>query len=463
MTEATETTADTGKEAESAEEAGKKYSFQIESLDSENMPERFLKAFAAILRHSNYVGALEMYSRMDMKCGRCAGMCQVYRASQDPKDDPCRRTGLLLNIYKRYFTPHGALRSEYDDMDILDSEIDELIESMYRCTMCRRCHLECPAGIDHALITHLGRYILSEMRVIPRTLRVAVRNQLEGKTKNILNMQPAALMDTIEFLEEELEETTGRKIKIPVGKRDVDYVFFPPVTDFMSEAETLMGHAAAMHAMGLGDRWTIGDRVYDVKNYGYYYSDWIFERLTRELVGETKRLNGRNILIGECGHATRAARLGVPAWGGSNPPNVVSSIELLYEGVKTGKIKLDPNAVAEKVTYHDPCNIGRNCGIVAQPRFILKRFVKNFVEMRPNGRYNFCCGAGPASIDEIHDYRMTTGGKMKAEQLRKTGAAIVVAPCANCKKQIGELIEHHKLPMERKGLHDLVLKAIVWD
>jgi Fe-S oxidoreductase len=46
------------------------------------------------------------------------------------------------------------------------------------------------------------------------------------------------------------------------------------------------------------------------------------------------------------------------------------------------------------------------------------------------------------------------------EQIRKTGAEIVVAPCANCKKQLRELMNYHKLPVQVVGLHDLILRAI---
>ncbi len=55
---------------------------------------------------------------------------------------------------------------------------------------------------------------------------------------------------------------------------------------------------------------------------------------------------------------------------------------------------------------------------------------------------------------------MVVGGKTKAEQVRSTGAALVVTPCANSKKQMGELLEDHHVPCARIGLHDLLLKAI---
>ena len=63
-------------------------------------------------------------------------------------------------------------------------------------------------------------------------------------------------------------------------------------------------------------------------------------------------------------------------------------------------------------------------------------------------------------MDETHEFRMETAGLVKAEQIRRTGASIVVAPCANCKKQLKELVEYHELPCRVVGLHDLILEAI---
>ena len=69
-------------------------------------------------------------------------------------------------------------------------------------------------------------------------------------------------------------------------------------------------------------------------------------------------------------------------------------------------------------------------------------------------------GGGLVSVDEIHEFRMSVAGRVKAEQIRQTGADICIAPCANCKKQLKELIEYYDIPCRVMGLHDLVLKAI---
>jgi Fe-S oxidoreductase len=117
----------------------------------------------------------------------------------------------------------------------------------------------------------------------------------------------------------------------------------------------------------------------------------------------------------------------------------------------------------ERVTYHDPCNIARARRITEEPRDILKTICNDFVEMTPNRTQNYCCGGGggTVSIDEIRPFRTGLMGKRKADQIRETGAELLVAPCANCKKQLAEVIEDHGLDNVRVvGLHDLLLKVI---
>ncbi|MEW6200877.1 MAG: (Fe-S)-binding protein [bacterium] len=446
-----------------------KYAFYIEHHKHEtiNRPRRFLEAFAAVLKFSNYKFLLDLYSRISTKCTRCACTCQIYQATGDLKDIPCYRSNLLLGIYKRHFTYAGWLRGKFiGNGFITDDLIDELAESVYHCTACRRCFLECPMGIDHGLLTHLARYILSEIGLIPKALVVATREQLEGATHNTSAIPVPALLDTLEFLEEELKENFGIEIKFPIDKEHVDYVFFPAVSDFLLEADTLMGNAAVIHAAGDANNWTIGTQNFDGINYGLFYSDFMLGRIIRAEVAETRRLNGKNILIGECGHASRSAKFFVPTYGYPNPPPVINIMEYTAKALAQGKIRLDPNVIQERVTYHDPCNIARSGWIIDQPRFILRSFIKNYVDMTPGGRYNYCCGGGggTVSIDEIRSYRTKITGKTKAEQIRATGADIVVAPCANCKKQLREVCEDNGLDnVSVVGLHDLILKAIRFD
>jgi len=440
----------------------RRYSYHVETdSESDNRAAKFLAAFAAILRHSNYHFIIELFAKASSRCGRCAVTCQVYQASKDPRDIPCYRTNILLDVYRQYFTTSGQIHNRLMGQDSLNNEkIDEIAECFYRCMACRRCTLECPMGIDHGLMTHLGRYILSEAGIAPKGLVVSVREQLEGTTANTSAIPLPALLDNLEFLQDELRDMKNASISFPVDQEDSEYIFFPAVSDYLMEADTLMGNAAVLHAAATS--WTIGSKYYDGINYGLFYDDWVLQRIIQKLVGEAQRLKARKVLIGECGHAARSARQFVPTFAGDRKLPVVSILELTLQAIREGKVKLNRDAIAERVTYHDPCNIARSGWIIDQPRQILKSFIRDFVEMNPHGRENYCCGGGGGlvSLDELHEFRMHVSGKTKAEQIQATGAQIVVSPCANCKKQLRELMNYYKLPVQVVGVHDLILRAI---
>ncbi len=437
-------------------------SYYLEDCDTRELPSRFLEAFAAILSHSNYAPVLDAAARMKARCSRCAITCPVYQVTGEKRDIPCERTELLLKVYRRYFTLSGNLKARMGGGFVLtDEHINKMAEDYYRCTACRRCKLDCPMGIDHGLITHLGRWILGELRLTPKALIVATREQLEGKTHNTSAIPVPAMKDTCEFLVEDCEDLHSLKIDFPVDVEGAEYVFFPAVSDYLLEPDTLMGNAAVM--MATGGSWTIGSGDFDGINYGLFYSDRLLDRIVSAEVAELKRLKAKKILIGECGHASRSAKAFIPTFcGGEDAPPVINIMEYTYDQWKAGKLKLKKGVIKERVTYHDPCNIARSGWITEQPREILKHICTDFVDMTPNRQDNYCCGGGggTVSIDEIREFRTLTGGKAKADQIRNTGAQICVAPCANCKKQVAEVIEDHKIECRVSGLHDLILLAI---
>jgi Fe-S oxidoreductase len=439
-----------------------KYSFYVEdkALDVRDRPRKLLEAFAAILEHSSYGIALDVFSRVTAKCKLCAASCQLYQETAEDRDIPCNRSELLLKIYRRYFTQSGALKARLSNAFVLTDEyIDEMAEAFYRCTACRRCKLSCPMAIDHGLLTHLGRWLLSEVGVVPKALVVAVREQLEG-VGNTSAIPAEALKDTCEFLEEEFRDIFNVDVKFPIDVEGAEYVFFPAVSDYLLEPDTLMGNAAVMHVTG--GSWTIGTQNFDGINYGLFYSDRLMERIVKNVVSEVDRLDGRKVLVGECGHATRCA-WAIPTFCGKGSPPVVNFLQYTHEQLMKGKIPLTGQLIEERVTYHDPCNLARAGKITEEPREILKTICGDFVEMTPNRTENYCCGGGGGlvSIDEIRDFRTRSMGKRKADQIRATGAQYVVAPCANCKKQLKEVCEDNDLEdVTIIGLHDLLLKVI---
>lgn len=443
-----------------------KIPFKIENAIEDNRPERFVKAMGDVLDTDIYKLPLSLYFDTCARCNTCANTCHVYRASGEIEDLPAYRSETIRRIHKRYFTRTGKLLGKLvGAKDLEEEDIDALAKSVYRCTMCRRCNVECPMGIDNALIARIGRVVLSYLNIVPSNFEISVDTQLEGESRNTSAIPRAAFIDTVEFLNEEIEEITGRKdMGFPMDKVGADILFVAPVSDFMMEADTLMGNAIALNAAGAS--WTVGTEYYDAINYGLFYSDEKLHDILKCLHEEAKRLKVKKIVVGECGHATKTVKIFSDVFFKEDGLESESILQFTARAIREGKIKLDlEKGMSESVTYHDPCNLGRMGGVMDEPRDILNASAKNFVEMTPTREENYCCGGGGGTVTisdaPVLDFRMNVAGKMKVDQIRETGAKFVAAPCANCKKQLRELIEHHGLDATVIGVHDLLVKALV--
>jgi len=140
----------------------------------------------------------------------------------------------------------------------------------------------------------------------------------------------------------------------------------------------------------------------------------------------------------------------------------MSVVQLIASYLAEGRIHLQPGAFDTPLTYHDPCNLGRNAGIFEEPRALIRAVATDFRELSPNRAYNWCCGGGGGLIaePEMKEVRMRAG-RPKVDQIRQTGAQWVVTACENCKTQLGDLNEHYQLGVEIKGVVDLVAGALI--
>ncbi|MBW2132450.1 MAG: (Fe-S)-binding protein [Deltaproteobacteria bacterium] len=95
------------------------------------------------------------------------------------------------------------------------------------------------------------------------------------------------------------------------------------------------------------------------------------------------------------------------------------------------------------------------------PRYILSHLTDTYVEMAPDPRYNWCCGGGGlvAMGEETLDFRMKSA-KVKADQVRNTGAQILATACENCHTQLSNLNDHYRLGVDVRFLSSLVADAL---
>jgi Fe-S oxidoreductase len=125
-------------------------------------------------------------------------------------------------------------------------------------------------------------------------------------------------------------------------------------------------------------------------------------------------------------------------------------IEFYAKGIREGKLKVNSkwNEAGIKFTVQDPCKLVRQSlkdWIADELRFVVKAVVReeNFVDMVPNKSNNYCCGGGGGFLQNPYVEERLKFGRLKLEQIDRTGAKYVITPCHNCHSQIMELARHY--------------------
>jgi Fe-S oxidoreductase len=409
--------------------------------------------------------ALRMYMEMCVKCGTCASVCPVYFGKPEKRYNPAERTDLIRRIYRKHNTLGGKLFGRLAGAEDFDeAELEDWQQIFYECTGCRRCAMFCPFGIDHSVVTRKGRAILDKLGMTPETMARVVRISLE--TGNTDGAGEAAFRASIDFLEEEMKDEHGIDIKIPIDAKGAEYFYVPPSGDVLVNPEATMGLAKVFHALGMADKWTMSSRCFDGANYGLFTgNDGDMKADNKMYVEEAKELGTKVMLMGECGHAYRIMKMMMEktSWWGELPFEIINCMEWTADHIRAGRLQFDKSKNQQPVTYHDPCNFGRSCGITEEPRVILEASCADFREMHPNRGENWCCGGGGglSAMDDILEFRMEISGKKKLEQIRETGAEYVSTACSNCKRHLTQLLEHHEEQIEVGGVHDMLSRAIL--
>lgn len=140
----------------------------------------------------------------------------------------------------------------------------------------------------------------------------------------------------------------------------------------------------------------------------------------------------------------------------------------MIQYIKQGRIRLDNTRFKVLATYHDPCNYGRNAqqlfgyGYYDEPRWIMDQCLTNWVELYPNRQDQYCCGGGGGALTTGYNQERLFYGRKKIEQIRSSGAEMVVVPCHSCHSQINNLKEAYQMEsLQVKYLWELVADCLV--
>ncbi len=440
--------------------------------------------------------SFRLFMDICVRCGACADKCHFYLGSSDPKNMPVARAELIRSVYRRYFTLTGRIFGSLfggslfggrlaGGRELTEEVVKEWFYYFYQCTMCRRCSVFCPYGIDTAEITLMGRELLN---LIGCNINWVIQPVADCfRTGNHLGIQPHGFKDSIDFAAGEAAEITGLDIRVPINRKGAEVLFVMPSADYFASPHyyTLLGYLMLFHEIGLD--YTVSAYASEGGNFGSFVSTELMKGLNAKIYDEARRLGVKWILGGECGHMWRVLHQYMDTMNGpadfleaprspitgtvfanARSTKMVHICEFTADLIHHGKIRLDPARNDHWIpTYHDSCNPARGMGLLDEPRLILNSVARNFHEMPESTirEQTFCCGSGAGlGTDENLDMRLR-GGFPRANAVKyvreKHGVNLLACICAIDKATLPTLMDYWVPGVEVAGVHELLGNALV--
>jgi len=425
--------------------------------------------------------SLQVYMDICVKCGSCTDKCHYFLGTKDGKNMPVGRAELFRKVYRKYFTTEGKILGKLAGAERFDLDLlGEWYSYFHQCSQCRRCSVFCPYGIDTAEISMAAREIMDHIGVGQKYVNdIIVKVHEVG---NNLGMNPKALAATLESTEEDLEEETGQKIRLPLDEVGAEVLMVTPSADFFASphVESLLGYAKVFHQAGIS--WTFSSAASEAGNFGMFIGNYgQMQKVASRLNDAINEIKPKRLIVGECGHAWRIA---YSFWNtligpfdslDKKYPRPQHICEYTLDLVNRGAIKLDKSKNDDfVVTMHDSCNVARGArmgdkpgGQFTIPRELIKASCNRYVEMDEDTTMEktFCCGGGGGLLtDDLLELRVQ-GAMPRMQAFSKVqethGVNFLALICAICKAQFTKILPKYDVPMDvAGGVHQLISNAI---
>jgi Fe-S oxidoreductase len=317
------------------------------------------------------------------RCGFCQAVCPVYGVTLRPSYNARGKMLILKEVMEKRIPLN-----------------DELIETLFQCTTCGHCEKTCPSGVT---VPDMIRKVRKDMVGVGSCHPVLKgMNEVLKKQKNIYG--------------ETTSEDFGRD-----KNRKADVVYFVGCVGTYREKE------ATLSALKLLDRLQVNFTLIDevccsgaLEDIGYEINKALVQENTDAILA-----TGASTVITGCPYCFRTFTHH-PSYVAlkERPLRILPMISFLREfrfGVATEK----------RVTYHDPCDLGRHLGIYEEPREVIRQIAPNFVEMRHNRADALCCGAG-GGVRGAYPKNSIAIARRRLQEAEEVGAEIILTECNSC-------------------------------
>ena len=359
-------------------------------------------------------------------CGLCLASCPTYVVLGTEMDAPRGRIAMLRAVSAGRF-PLSETISRY----------------VYDCISCQSCRVACPSGVLTDAIFDGAKHIVAHSEFFPAPLA-----DLEQRVRTAHNIsgEPA---DNRLLWAEDLEVNP----KDLVGKQTAEVVLFtgcvsalyPMVYGILQSLVNLLQAAHVGFTMLGSAEWCCG--------YPLLLAGLDITELKAHNLERIKRLSAKTLVTTcpSCYHT----------WKRNYAPDflqVLHATEYLAQLIEAGRLPL--RSLNTRVTYHDPCDLGRKSQVYDAPRQVLKAIPGvDFVEMKANRDNAWCCGGG-GNLESVDVELSRAVAKVRLEQALDTGAEVIVSACQQCERTLAMTARRERAQIRVMDIAQLLGEAV---
>ena len=406
----------------------------------------------------SWKGLLDMATCTE--CGRCQSQCPAWATGK-----PLSPKQVILDLRDHAFAKAPYLLASSDaERDALPDAVEKEAERplvgtkedngvidpdvLWSCTNCGACVEECPVDIEH--IDHIDG-----MRRHQVLIESAFPVEAAGMLKNLENkgdpwgMGANRRGDWIGELDFEVPVADGK-----IGD-DIEYLFWVGCAGALEDRakKTTKAIATLLHTAGVkfavlaAAETCTGDPARRIGN------EFVFSMLAQQNI-ETLNEAAPRTIVASCPHCFNTISREYPQLGGNY--GVIHHTQLLARLVDEGRLTPGGTAVPEKVTYHDPCFLGRHNKVYTAPRQIMEQVPGvEAVEMHRCKERGFCCGAGGARMwmEERIGKRINTE---RIEEALALDPETISTACPYCLVMLGDAVAAKKASGDAKNTLEVI-------
>ena len=390
----------------------------------------------------SWKGLLDMTSCTE--CGRCQDQCPAWHT-----DKPLSPKLLIMAMRDH------AMAKVVDTENLVGDKAPISMDVLWSCTNCGACVNECPVDIEHVdHIVNMRRFQVLVESEFPTELGGTFRNlEKAGNPWGANKQDREGWIAECDF-----------PVKVVSGElpEDVEYLFWVGCAGAYEERakKTTKAVAELLHMAGvnfavLGKRETCtGDPA---RRSGNEFLYQILAAENIETFKETFGNRGVKKVVVTCPHCFTT--IGKDYAQSGYELQMLHHTQLLNTLVKEGKLKTSPHKADQKITFHDPCYLGRHNQIYAPPRELLEASGCDIEEMPRNQERSFCCGGGGGRMwmEETLGSRINLN---RVDEAIATKAPEVAVACPFCRIMVGDGMTARQSDVEVLDVAQVLLRNI---